>query len=148
MNPPLREREDVEALIDGLKKGIIDVISTDHAPHGEEEKKKGFASPFGIVGLETSVALTMTELVHKGILTPMEMAERMSYTPAKILGVDKGSLAEGKCADIVLIDPEKEYIIRKEEFASKGKNTPFDGKKVKGCVMMTIVDGKIVYENK
>ena len=111
-----------------------------------EEKKKGFASPFGIVGLETSAALTMTELVHKGVLTPMEMAERMSRTPARILGADKGSLAEGKCADITLIDPEAEYVIRREEFVSKGKNTPFDGWKAKGRVVMTIVDGKIVYE--
>ncbi|MCD2492823.1 dihydroorotase [Lacrimispora sp. NSJ-141] len=147
MNPPLREKEDVDALIDGLKRGIIDVIATDHAPHGEEEKAKGFAgAPFGIVGLETSVAVTMTELVHKGILTPMEMAERMSHAPARILGVDKGSLAEGKCADIVLIDPDREYVINKEDFVSKGKNTPFDGKKVKGQVVMTIVDGAVVYE--
>ena len=146
MNPPLRNREDVEALREGLRTGVIDVISTDHAPHGEEEKKKGFASPFGIVGLETSAALTMTELVHKGVLTPMEMAERMSRTPARILGADKGSLAEGKCADITLIDPEAEYVIRREEFVSKGKNTPFDGWKAKGRVVMTIVDGKIVYE--
>ena len=147
MNPPLRSRADVDALIDGLKKGIIDVISTDHAPHGEEEKGRGFEkSPFGIVGLETSVSLTITELVDKGILSPMEMAERMSYTPAKILGVDKGSLAEGKCADLTLIDPEASYVIRKEAFVSKGKNTPFDGKQVKGKVVMTIVDGTVVYE--
>ena len=146
MNPPLREREDVDALIDGLKKGIIDVISTDHAPHGEEEKSRGFAnSPFGIVGLETSVGVTMTELVHTGILTPMEMADRMSFRPAKLLGIDKGSLAEGKCADVVLIDPDKEWTVRREELVSKGKNTPFDGRKLRGAVVMTIVDGEIVY---
>lgn len=149
MNPPLREKEDVEALVDGLKSGIIDVISTDHAPHGEEEKAKGFeAAPCGIVGLETSFSIAMTELVHKGILTPMELAERMSYTPAKLLGVDKGSLAEGKCADLILVDPEREWVIRKEEFVSKGRNTPFEGKKVRGKVVMTVVDGGIVYEEK
>ena len=84
------------------------------------------------------MALTLTELVHKGILTPMEMAERMSYKPARILGVDRGSLAEGKAADITVIDPEREYVIHKEDFVSKGKNTPFDGRKVKGCVVMTL----------
>ncbi len=147
MNPPLREKEDVAALINGLKKGIIDVISTDHAPHCSEEKSKGFEKDhFGIVGLETSVSVTLTELVHKGILTPMEMAERMSHRPAQILGVDRGSLAEGKAADITVIDPDQEYVIHKEEFVSKGKNTPFDGRKVKGRVVMTIVGGTVVYE--
>ena len=149
MNPPLRRREDVEALVDGLKKGIIDVIATDHAPHSEKDKEGGFqAAACGIVGLETSLSLAMTELVHGGVLTPMELVKRMSYTPARILGVDKGSLAEGKCADLVLVDPEREYVIRKEDFVSKGKNTPFDGKKVKGMVVMTIVDGEIVYDEK
>ncbi len=147
MNPPLRDREDTEALIEGLKEGIIDVISTDHAPHGEEEKSRGFlGAPFGIVGLETSAALTMTRLVHTGILTPMEMADRMSFRPARILGIDRGSLAEGKAADIVLLDMDREYVIHREDFVSKGKNTPFDGWKVKGRVVMTLVDGEIVYE--
>lgn len=149
MNPPLREQEDVEALIEGLKTGVIDVISTDHAPHGEEEKAKGFRdAPCGIVGLETSLALSMTELVHKGILTPMELAERMCHAPARILGVDRGSLAEGKCADVILVDPERDWVIRREGFVSKGKNSPFDGKEVRGKVVMTMVDGEIVYEEK
>ena len=149
MNPPLREQEDADALIKGLKEGIIDVISTDHAPHSREEKARGFlGSPFGIVGLETSAALVMTRLVHTGILTPMEMADRMSRKPARILGVDRGSLAEGKAADVVLLDMDREYVIHKEDFLSKGKNTPFDGWKAKGAVVMTIVDGKIVYEEK
>ena len=149
MNPPLRKREDVEALVDGLKKGIIDVIATDHAPHSEKDKEGGFRkAACGIVGLETSLSLAMTELVHKGVLTPMELVKRMSLTPSRILGVDKGSLAEGKCADLVLVDPEREFVIRKEDFVSKGKNTPFDVKKVKGMVVMTIVDGEIVYDEK
>ena len=101
---------------------------------------------FGIVGLETSVALTITELVDTGILTPMQMAEKMSYNPARILGIDRGSLEIGKAADVVIIDPEKEYTIDADTFASKGKNTPFNGRKVKGKVKMTICDGNIAYE--
>lgn len=147
MNPPLRTKEDVEALKEGLKEGIMDVISTDHAPHSEEEKRLPIEkAPFGIVGLETSVPLTITELVDTGILTPMQMAEKMSYNPAKILGLDRGSLAEGKPADVTVIDPEAEYTIDAKKFASKGKNTPFDGRKVKGRVMATVCDGNIVYE--
>lgn len=147
MNPPLRTKEDVEALREGLKADIMEVISTDHAPHSAEEKRKPIeTAPFGIVGLETSVALTITELVEPGILTPMQMAEKMSYNPAKILGIDRGSLAEGKPADVTVIDPEAEYAIDASKFVSKGKNTPFDGRKVKGRVMATICDGKIVYQ--
>ena len=148
MNPPLRSREDVEALREGLKNDIMDVISTDHAPHGSAEKNRTMKmAPFGIVGLETSAALTYTELVEPGILTPMQMAEKMSYNPARILGLaEKGSVSEGMIADVVIFDPSKEYIIRKETFVSKGKNTPFDGRKVKGDVNCTIVGGKIVYE--
>lgn len=150
MNPPLRSKEDVEALKEGLKNNIMDVIATDHAPHGEEEKNKSMKdSAFGIVGIETSAALTYTELVEKGVLTPMQMAEKMSYNPAKILGIDgeKGSVAEGKIADIVIFDPKREYKIDKHTFFSKGKNTPFDGYPVKGDVKYTLTDGKIVYEN-
>ena len=147
MNPPLRTKEDVEALKAGLKADIMEVISTDHAPHSAEEKSKPMeTAPFGIVGLETSVPLTITELVDPGVLTPMQMAEKMSYNPARILGLDRGSLAEGKPADVTIIDPEAEYTIHASEFASKGKNTPFDGRKVKGRVMATICDGKIVYQ--
>lgn len=147
MNPPLRSREDVEALKAGLAADIMDVISTDHAPHAEEEKKGSMTNAaFGIVGLETSAALTYTELVVPGILTMMQMAEKMSYNPAKILGMtEKGSVSEGKIADLMIFDAEKEYKIDVEKFASKGKNTPFNGYPVKGEVAYTIVDGKIVY---
>lgn len=149
MNPPLRTKADKEALIEGLKDGTFEVISTDHAPHAREEKGSDLTkAAFGIVGLETSVALTMTELVDTGILTPMQMAEKMSYNPARILGIDKGSLAEGKTADVVIIDPKAEYTIDVNSFASKGRNTPFNGRKVKGKVMMTVCDGCIVYEAK
>lgn len=149
MNPPLRAREDMEALIKGLQDDIMDVISTDHAPHSAEEKAKDLEhAPFGIVGLETSVALTVTNLVKKGYLTPMQMAAKMSYNPAKVLGIPKGTLDEGKIADITIINPDKEYIIDVNTFESKGKNTPFDGYKVSGEVEYTILNGKVVYSNK
>ena len=151
MNPPLRSKADVEALREGLKNNIMDVIATDHAPHAEQEKDRSMKdAAFGIVGLETSAALTYTELVETGVLTPMQMAEKMSYNPAKILGLseEKGSISEGKIADIVIFDPSKEYEIDKHTFFSKGKNTPFDGYPVKGDVKYTFVDGNIVYENK
>ena len=148
MNPPLRSKADVEALRQGLKDGIMDVISTDHAPHAAEEKNKSIAkAAFGIVGLETSAALTYTSLVKTGLLSVMDMAEKMSYNPAKVLGLDeKGSVSEGKIADIVIFDPDKTYKIDKNTFASKGKNTPFDGYEVTGEVAYTLADGKVVYE--
>ena len=147
MNPPLRSKEDVEALRQGLKDGTMDVISTDHAPHMMSEKDKPMEkSAFGIVGLETSACLTYTELVEKGVLTMMQMAEKMSYNPAKVLGLeDRGSISEGKTADIVVFDPRPEYCIDVNTFYSKGKNTPFHGWPVKGEVRCTLVDGKIVY---
>lgn len=149
MNPPLRSRQDVEALRQGLKNGVIDVISTDHAPHSAEEKDKSMAQAlFGIVGLETSAALTYTELVRPGIISIMDMAEKMSYHPARILGLeDKGSVSEGKAADIMIFDPEKKYCIDKNAFVSKGRNTPFDGYEVYGEVRYTFVDGKPVYHS-
>ena len=147
MNPPLRTKKDVEALRKGLEEGVMDVISTDHAPHSAEEKSRSIEeAPFGIVGLETSVALTLTELVDTGILTPMQMAEKMSYNPARILGLDKGVVEEGKEADLVVFHPKKEYTINPDDFYSRGKNTPFAGKKVKGMVMATIAGGRVVYE--
>lgn len=148
MNPPLRSKEDVEAIKEGLRNGTVDVIATDHAPHAEAEKNRSMKlAAFGIVGLETSAALTYTELVETGIITPMQMAEKMSWNPAKILGLhDRGSVSEGKIADVVIFDPEKEYMIDKNTFLSKGKNTPFHGRKVKGEVVCTIAGGRIVYE--
>ena len=148
MNPPLRGKKDVEALRRGLADGTMDVISTDHAPHSEEEKNRSMAkAAFGIVGLETSAALTYTELVKTGILSVMQMAEKMSYNPAQILGLsDKGAVAEGKTADLVIFDPNPTYTIDKNTFVSKGKNTPFHGRTVTGEVRFTLVDGKVVYE--
>lgn len=149
MNPPLRSREDVQALKEALRDGIMDVISTDHAPHGEEEKNQSMKkAPFGIVGIENSFALGYTELVLGGYLTLSQLIEKMSVNPAKVLGIDKGNLSEGKIADVVIADISTEYEINPEEFFSKGKNTPFAGKKVYGKIETTIVDGKIVYSAK
>lgn len=145
MNPPLRTREDMEALIKGLSDDVMDVISTDHAPHSVEEKARPITeAPFGIVGSETAVPLTVTYLLKPGYITPMQMAEKMSYNPAKVLGIDKGDISVGKIADITIINPDKEYVIDVNDFKSKGKNTPFHGRKVSGSVEHTIVAGKIV----
>ena len=148
MNPPIRGKADVEALKAGLAADIMDVIATDHAPHSEEEKNKSMKEAmFGIVGLETMASLTYTALVDTRILTPMQMAEKTSYNPAQILGLgDKGAIAAGKIADIVVFNPNIEYTIDKNTFHSKGKNTPFHGWKVKGAVTHTLVDGNVVYE--
>lgn len=149
MNPPLRSREDMIALKEGLRSGIMDVISTDHAPHSAEEKKQSMATaPFGIVGLETAFALSYTELVKTGLLTTMQLAEKMSTNPARIIGQDKGSLKEGKMADLVIVDLDNEYPINVQEFASKGKNSPFSGRKVYGKVQLTMVAGEIAYQDK
>ena len=146
MNPPLRSKEDVQALKEALRDGIMDVISTDHAPHGAEEKNQSMKkAPFGIVGIENSFAIGYTELVRGGYLTLSQLIEKMSVNPAKVLGIDKGNIAEGKAADVVIVDISKEYEINPEEFFSKGKNTPFAGKRVYGRVETTIVDGRIVY---
>ncbi len=147
MNPPLRTMEDVEALQNGLAADIMDVIATDHAPHGAEEKAQGILkAPFGIVGLETAAALTYTYLVKPGLLTMMQMAEKMSYNPAQVLGLKKGVIEVGAPADVTIFDTDYEWTVRPEEFFSKGKNTPFAGRTLSGKVMATIVDGEVVFE--
>lgn len=146
MNPPLRTKADVTALKEGLKEGIMDAVSTDHAPHTKQDKDTTMQkAPFGIVGLETAAALTYSKLVLGGTLTPMQMASVMSYHPAQIMKMDKGDIQVGKSADIVIFDPNLEYQIDKETFVSKGRNTPFDGRTVHGKVLFTICDGNIVY---
>ncbi len=147
MNPPLRSNEDVEALRNALKDNTINVIATDHAPHSIDEKNCEYdKAAFGIVGLETAFALGETVLVEGGYLTPMGLIEKMTINPAKVLGIDKGDISEGKIADIAIIDPEEVYKIDASKFESKGKNTPFDGYEVKGKVLYTIVGGKTVFE--
>ena len=146
MNPPLRSRADVEALKEGLKSGIMGMISTDHAPHSKEEKEKSIKNaPFGIVGLETAFAITVTELLGK-YLDMKSLVERMSLTPAKLLKNGRGTLKEGAVADLVIADIEEEYVIDPEKFVSKGKNTPFGGKKVRGKVLYTLCNGKVVFK--
>ncbi|SDB40544.1 dihydroorotase [Pseudobutyrivibrio sp. YE44] len=146
MNPPVRTKEDREFLRRGLAEGIFEVISTDHAPHTAEEKSKGFASPFGIVGLETSASLTYTELVLSGLITPLTMAAYMSSNPAGILGRDDlGNIAPGKAADITIFNPSIEYEIHAADFVGKSKNMPYEGRKVHGRVVKTIFGGSVVF---
>ncbi len=146
MNPPLRGKEDKEALIQALTDNVLEAIATDHAPHSKEEKEQSMLkAPFGIVGSETAYALTVTELVRKGLLTMTQLVERMSAAPARILGINKGSLKEGMPADITIADIDTAWTIDPEKFYSKGKNTPFAGKKVYGKVYYTIADGEIAF---
>lgn len=144
MNPPLREEADRQAIILGLEDGTIDMIATDHAPHTGEEKGKPITeAPSGIIGLETSLALSMMELVEGGHLDMKRLIALMSTNPAELYHLDAGYLAEGGPADLILIDPKKEWIA--DRFASKASNTPFLGWKLKGKVVTTICRGKIVY---
>ncbi len=145
VNPPLRKKEDVEALREGLKDGTVDVIASDHAPHTPEEKAKGWdQAPMGVIGLETTLGVVLTTLVHPGVITLAEAIERMSTNPAKILGLPGGSLAVGTPADITIIDMDKEWVVDPQSFASKGRNTPFKGWQLKGKAYATVVGGKVV----
>ena len=149
MNPPLRGKEDKEALILALQDNVLEAIATDHAPHSKEEKEQSMLkAPFGIVGSETAYALTVTELVRTGKLTMTQLVERMSASPANILGINKGSLKVGMAADITIADAKTPWTIEPEKFYSKGKNTPFAGKEVYGKIYYTIADGKIAFEQK
>ncbi len=146
MNPPLRGPEDVEAIKKGLAEGVIDVIATDHAPHSPEEKNVSFEkAPFGIVGLETAVPLTL-RLIRQGVLTWPEAARKLSYAPAVLLGVAGGVLVEGAVADLTILDPEYSYVVEAENMKSKGKNSPFIGWGMKGITVITMVGGRIVWE--
>ncbi|MDO8525422.1 MAG: amidohydrolase family protein, partial [Candidatus Omnitrophota bacterium] len=148
MNPPLKTKEDVEAIKKGLADGTIDVIATDHAPHTDSEKDVEFdCAPFGIIGLETALSLAVAELVDKKSLTWDELIAKLSVNPAKILGLGGGNLSEGSPADITIIDPEKEYIFRKDSIESKSKNSPFIGWKLKGKVSAVFVRGAMVMRN-
>jgi dihydroorotase len=147
MNPPLRSPEDVGALIEAVASGLIDTIATDHAPHTVGEKALGLEkAPFGIVGLETAVPLVLDRLVHKKIITLGRFVELLSTNPARLLGLrDKGRIAPGADADLTLLNLARETTVDKEAFESKGRNTPFDAWKLRGCAVMTIVGGKVVY---
>jgi dihydroorotase len=146
INPPLRTKQDLEAIKQGLKNGVIDVIASDHAPHTENEKDIEFElAEFGSVGLETILAASISELIPANILTWLELAKKLCLNPAKILKMDKGSLREGAIADIIIVDPHKEWLVKKEDFISKSKNSAFIGKKLKGSLDYTIYKGNIVF---
>jgi dihydroorotase len=148
MNPPLRERADVDALVQGLADGSVDVIATDHAPHHADEKRVEFdRAPFGIVGLETCVALTFDRLVHRGVISLPRMIELLSVNPARILRRPGGTLAAGQIADITVLAPDHAATVRAAALKSKSKNTPFDGWQLKGAPAATIVGGRTVFTN-
>ena len=145
MNPPLRTDDDVQAIKDGLKDGTIDCIVTDHAPHHIDEKNCEFAmAKNGIVGFETSLGLGLQYLVKTGVLTINELIEKMAVNPSRILGISKGTLSEGKIADVIIFDPEKEWTVDINELHSKSKNSPYDGFKLLGKPEYVIVNGEIV----
>lgn len=145
MNPPLRAQEDVDAILEGIADGTIDVIATDHAPHSQDEKNVEFdLAPFGIVGLETALSLSL-ELVEKGIITLEEMIKKLTITPSEIVGIERGTLVPGSIADLVVFDPGMSRTVNPEEFSSKSRNTPFSGWELKGVVSNTIVSGKVVF---
>jgi len=147
MNPPLRGKDDVNAILEGLRDGTIDCIATDHAPHLSNEKNVPYEdAPNGVIGLETSLPLCITYLVKTNILTPVELIKKMSYNPAKILKTGKGFIKEGEKADITIIDPNAEHTINAEKFKSKSRNTPFNGFLVTGRVRYTIKGGEIIYK--
>ncbi len=146
MNPPLRGPDDVQAIKDGLKDGTIDAIATDHAPHSTLEKDVEFdLAANGIIGLETSVPLALA-LVRDGVLTPGRMIALMSVNPARILGVSGGALTPGMPADVTIIDPDKEFVYRREEIVSKSENSPFIDWKLRGRAVMTIVGGRVMFK--
>lgn len=148
INPPLRTKKDIEAIIKGLQDGTIDAIVTDHAPHSKEEKSRGLAvAPWGVIAFETALAVTITALVDKGYISYLDMVKLMSYNPAKLINIDKGTIEEEKDADFTIFNPNIEYTYTEDMIVSKSKNSPFIGKKLKGKVVYTIVGGNIVYKD-
>jgi dihydroorotase len=149
MNPPLRGSDDREALIAGLLDGTLDFIATDHAPHHEDEKAAGIeTAPFGIVGIENAFQLLYTKLVKTGVFTLQQLIDWMTIKPSAVFGLNSGTIEANKPADLTLIDLNREYRLDKNEFVSKAKNTPFHGINLTSDIVMTIADGKIVYDNK
>ena len=146
MNPPLRTAADVEALREAVKDGTIDIVATDHAPHHYDEKEREFAdAPNGIIGLETALAVIVTNLVETGILSYSQMVERMSCSPARVFKLPGGSLARGRAADVTVFDPSASWTVDPTRFLSKGRNTPYAGMTLRGKAACTIVAGQIVY---
>jgi dihydroorotase len=147
VNPPLRSAKDRDAVIEGLVDGTIDCIASDHAPHAEEEKDCEFdLAPPGMIGLETTLGLIKTYLIDKGILSWADAIRKMSYNPARILNLPGGTLADGTIADITIIDPEKKWTVKANNFRSLSKNSPYIGYKLNGLVSHTILGGRVVFE--
>jgi dihydroorotase len=147
VNPPIRAKRDVEAVKEGIKDGTVDVIASDHAPHSQEEKEVEFqAAPCGMVGLETTVGLVITELIEKGIIDWIEFFRKLSFSPATILKLQGGRLEPGRPADLTIIDPAKRWVVDPRKFKSKSRNTPFVGRRLRGKPKYTIVAGKVVFE--
>jgi dihydroorotase len=170
MNPPLRSHDDVEAILDAIADGTIDMIATDHAPHDPDSKRMPQLGAFfgpghlvphleradaetfahaanGVVGLETSLGLAL-QLVHRSLIQPARLVEMMSLKPAALLRLDSGTLAEGAVADITVIDPNLQWTVAPEKFLSKSRNTPFARMRLKGRAVLTIVAGEIVYDGR
>jgi len=148
MNPPLRTKDDVLAIREALKQGTIDAIASDHAPHTENEKGIEFErAEFGVIGLETELSSAITYLVEGKILDMVELVKKMTINPAKILGINRGTLSPGRPADIIVVSKDKEWVVKKDSFHSKSKNSAFLGKTLKGVVECTILGGKIAYVN-
>jgi dihydroorotase len=147
MNPPLRTKADVEEVKRGVVDGTIRFLATDHAPHCSYEKEVEFdEAPFGVVGLETAVGIYLTELVHSGLMPLREVVDRMSFFPGKYFQLGRGTLAVGAVADVTVLDIGRTWSVKKSEFRSLGKNTPFEGRELKGRAVFTIVDGKIRHD--
>ena len=146
VNPPLRTKDDVEAIKEGLKDGTIDAIATDHAPHTSDAKNKEFQdAPFGMIGLETSFAVSYTELCEKGVLTLPELVYKLTVGPSNVIGLERGIIREGKEANITVVDLNKEFVVDDNFFVGKSKNSPFMGKKLKGMVEAVFYKGKLKY---
>ena len=144
MAPPLRTQKDVDAIIEGLKDGTLSVLATDHAPHSAEKKSREFdQAPNGIIGLETFLPMCITYLVEPGHLTWMQMLEKMTINPARVLGIDRGSLVTGAIADVTVIDPNLEWTIDLNAFKTKSRNSPYHGWKVKGKAVAVAVGGVV-----
>lgn len=148
INPPLRAQADCEAILAGLKDGTIDAIVTDHSPHAQEEKDREYIyAPSGFPGLETSLGVMLTDLYHAGKLELPTLISKMSYEPAKVLGLTAGTLTEGATADVTVIDPELEWQVDEKKFYTKGSHSPFAGRKLKGKAVLTVVKGQIVMQD-
>jgi dihydroorotase len=148
MSPPLRIDEDVQAVIAGLRDGTLEVIATDHAPHAPEKKMRELElAPNGIIGLETLIPICVLSLIEPGHLTWRQLLEKLTINPARVLGIDRGTLRTGTVADVTILDPAVEWTIDPSQFRSKSRNCPFAGWKVRGRARATIVSGQVRYEH-